>query len=342
MASYQARQRDPLFDSVTQATLERRGKELFGFVLLITAALLSLILWSYTPDDPSWLSVTDAPVANFLGRFGASIASPVMVIVGLGGWAIAAILAVWGVRFVAHAGEERAIPRLIFAPIAVAMASVYVSTHVPGAGWTHSFGLGGLFGDTVLGAILGVIPVKATIGLKIMSLVMAAALLVMAAIVLGLTKLELRQIARFLLFGVIMVYVGLMRVLGLGARGTWAATRKIQVHRAERKEQKQVAKQERRAAKATADQMLLQPVVRRAPQPGGQLRAQPAPVENPPQIDTAPENSGLLSRLPSFLKRTPESPQADPQLYTADEFGDPQIKAKIAHGGSGSHKGRTT
>jgi len=332
MASYQARQRDPLFDSVTQATLERRGKELFGFVLLIMAALLSLTLWSYTPDDPSWLSVTDAPVANFLGRFGASIASPVMVIVGLGGWAVAAILvlAVWGVRFVAHAGEERAIPRLIFAPIAVAMASVYVSTHVPGAGWTHSFGLGGLFGDTVLGAILGVIPVKATIGLKIMSLVMAAALLVMAAIVLGLTKQELRQIARFLLFGVIMVYVGLMRVLGLGARGTWAATRKIQVHRAERKEQKQVAEQERRAAKATADQMLLQPVVRRASQPDGQLRAQPAPAEISPQIDAAPANVGLMSRLPSFLKRTPESPQTDPQLYTAEDFGDPQIKAKIA------------
>ncbi len=30
MASYQARQRDPLLDSDTQAILERRGKELLG------------------------------------------------------------------------------------------------------------------------------------------------------------------------------------------------------------------------------------------------------------------------------------------------------------------------
>jgi len=59
MASYQARQRDPLFDSATQAVLERRSKELVGFVLLVLALVVGLILWSYAPEDPSWLSATD-------------------------------------------------------------------------------------------------------------------------------------------------------------------------------------------------------------------------------------------------------------------------------------------
>ena len=35
MASYQARQRDPLLDQGTQAMLERRGRELMGLVLLL-------------------------------------------------------------------------------------------------------------------------------------------------------------------------------------------------------------------------------------------------------------------------------------------------------------------
>ena len=56
------------------------------------------------------------------------------------------------------AARTARIGRMVFAVIAVAMASVFAATLVPGAGWTHSFGLGGLFGDTVLGALLGVMP----------------------------------------------------------------------------------------------------------------------------------------------------------------------------------------
>jgi S-DNA-T family DNA segregation ATPase FtsK/SpoIIIE len=37
MASYQARQRDPLLDQGTQAMLERRGRELLGLVLVLVA-----------------------------------------------------------------------------------------------------------------------------------------------------------------------------------------------------------------------------------------------------------------------------------------------------------------
>jgi DNA segregation ATPase FtsK/SpoIIIE, S-DNA-T family len=37
MASYQARQRDPLLDHGTQPMLERRGRELLGLVLVLVA-----------------------------------------------------------------------------------------------------------------------------------------------------------------------------------------------------------------------------------------------------------------------------------------------------------------
>ena len=43
--------------------------------------------------------------------------------------------------------------RLIFAPIYVALGAIYAATLAPGSEWieTHSFGLGGLWADQVLG-----------------------------------------------------------------------------------------------------------------------------------------------------------------------------------------------
>ena len=46
MASWNARPRDPLFDSATRANLERRGKELVGLALLGLAASVALMLGS--------------------------------------------------------------------------------------------------------------------------------------------------------------------------------------------------------------------------------------------------------------------------------------------------------
>ena len=335
MASYQARQRDPLFDSDTQAMIERRGKELIGFGLIVLAILVGMILWSYSPDDPSWLSVTDAPAHNLLGRFGASLASPMIVIAGLGAWGICAVLAVWGVRFMAHLGEERAISRTLFAPIAVALASVYASTLVPPATWGHSFGLGGLFGDTVLGAVLGVVPVKAAFGLKILSLVFALAMLAMGAFVLGMTNEELKRFARFMLFGVIMLYAGLMRLLGLGASGTAQGTRRLIKSSLQRRAERRAERKSRVAAVRETPGAHLQepavhraqPVVRRAETPASEapLRAEVVRKDKP----------GLLGRLPGFRKATtaqeaPRSEMPEPELFGAQDMENPDIRSKIA------------
>ena len=88
MASYQAhnsgRRRDPLLDSNTALVLEKRGRELVGVVMVIVGFAVALMIASYSPDDPSWLSATDAPVQNWLGRLGAYIAAPLFMILGLG------------------------------------------------------------------------------------------------------------------------------------------------------------------------------------------------------------------------------------------------------------------
>ena len=73
MASYQARQRDPLLDQNTQASLERRGKELLGGGLVALGVIAAMMLASYSPEDPSWMAASDAPAQNWLGRIGAGL-----------------------------------------------------------------------------------------------------------------------------------------------------------------------------------------------------------------------------------------------------------------------------
>ena len=121
--AYQTR-RDPLFDQGMQVALEKRGRELVGIGLLLAGLMAAAMMLSYSPDDPNWMASTDAPVQNWLGRTGASNAAPLLMIGGWGVLGIAIVLMAWGVRFGLHLGTERALGRLIFAPIAIAFGSM--------------------------------------------------------------------------------------------------------------------------------------------------------------------------------------------------------------------------
>ena len=233
MASLHARQRDPLLDQNTQALLERRGRELLGLAMLFVALAFALMLGSHSADDPGWMVATDEPARNLLGRFGAAASSTLMIIGGKGTWMIPLILGAWGLRFVTHRGADRAVGRIVFAVIAVALGSVYAATLVPGADWPHSFGLVGLFGDTVLGALLGIAPVPAGIGLNLFSLILGGLLIVMSLWVTGFTTTELSMIKRFLINGSIYAYDMLIALAGQG--GQKAATALAQ-HRAQKAE----------------------------------------------------------------------------------------------------------
>ena len=330
MASINQRSRDPLLDSKMQAAIERRGKELIGLILIALGVMAALMVGSYTPDDPNWMVSTDAPVQNLMGRLGAAIAAPLFMIIGWGSWAIALVLIVWGGRLALHRGEERAIGRLIFAPIAIALISIYAATLVPGADWTsvHSFGLGGLFGDTVMGALLTLLPLSSVAGIKILSLVMAVAMLAMLLFVLGCTKAEVTRFTKFLMIGIVMVYAGLMTVLGRAANGTLSTAQSMKERHAERRAEAQAHAAEA-AALAAQQHAAEPPVTRKAP-----LVATPVAPPAPAPESELVSKPGLLASL----IRRPE-PMPDPELIEQDPVpgldgvnapGEDRIKAKIA------------
>jgi DNA segregation ATPase FtsK/SpoIIIE, S-DNA-T family len=345
MASYQARQRDPLLDQGTQAMLERRGRELLGLVLVLVGVGFALMLWSYSPEDPGWMVATEEPAQNLFGRFGAALASTLIILIGKGSWTIPLIFAAWGGRFLLHRGGERAVGRVVFAVIAVAFAAVHCATLVPGDAWTHTFGLGGLFGDTVTGSLLGVIPGSAGFGLKVLSLFTFAGLIAMMLFVTGFDLAELKAIQRFLLLGSVMGYAALRQGLGHGARGALSGAAALQ----DRARARTALSAGSRGYEPPVAMRRDGPVSRRvmppvtgdlAPEPlrASASRAMPVALRSEPrhpvaEPEPAPlkEKLGLLDRLRRKAQREPEpeliefEPTWDPSMPQAD-----RIKARIS------------
>ncbi|MFT3690014.1 DNA translocase FtsK 4TM domain-containing protein [Paenirhodobacter sp.] len=305
MASYQARQRDPLLDRNTQAALERRLREFAGMALVAVGILVAMMLGSYSPDDPSWMAVSDEPVHNWLGRIGAGIASPLYVIIGRGAWLVPAGLIVWGLRCILHRGEERAAQRVVFYPIGIAIASVYAALLVPGEGWGQAFGLGGHFGDMIAGAVLGMSPVSGSFGLKLMSFILAIATVAISLFVLGFDRMELRAITRFLVLGSVAAYENARRLLGQGMQASVLAAEGL----AER----------RRQAKAEAAQRAAELADWQAQQDWGAEGGYEQPAPKPT----------LMARIRRAVEPQYDAPY-EPETYAEPVAPEERVKARIA------------
>ncbi|SEN15880.1 DNA translocase FtsK [Loktanella fryxellensis] len=307
MASYQTRHRDPLLDSETQAALERRSKELLGIALIVVGLIAAMVFFSYSPTDPSWISASDAPVQNWLGLFGAATAAPLMMIVGKGIWALPLVLIGWGARYVLHRGSERALGRVVYVPVVIAVASLYAASVPRGDDWPASFGMGGLFGDTLLGQALLILPLGPVVGVKLLSLLLGAATVALMAFALGFTRPELRIAGRFVLLGAVMLYDMALRAAGQGtARATQAAISargNIAARMADRADA--------RATRAVAQPALTAPVAMPGMKPAQRMTAMPTPALHDPQ-----------RKMPPIIRADGNVSRTAPELELIDDFDD--------------------
>ena len=224
--AYQTKPRDPLLEEHMQAAIQRRGSELIGFALLAIGVLFALILWSYSPDDPNRFNVTSQPAQNMLGEFGAAIASTLILTIGKAAWVIPVFMLTWGLRFILHIGEVRAVSRVIFSPIFAAITAILFAAHVPATTWSHSFGLGGLFGDMALGLLVDLSPLSLGFGVAMITLILGAVFAALGLYVHGFTLPELRIIGRYAVIAIILSYASLVNAFA-------AIVRKIQAYKAQ-------------------------------------------------------------------------------------------------------------
>lgn len=312
--AYQTRQRDPLLDDQTHDMLMRFGQQALGFALLGLGAALAALLWSYAPDDPHFMAATDAVPQNLLGHVGASVAAILIMIMGYGAVLLPIASVVWGIRFLRKSGRERALGRIAFFPIAVALAAIYAASIAPPQGWVHSFGLGGLFGDTVVGALLSAAPMAPQIGLKLIAALAFILCILMSGFVLGVDRAEFRLGLRYFLLGLVATGAfvsGSLRNAGYGAGR--AATELARL------------RQERREAGAAAQSMIADPALRPV-RPLAAQQTQPAPSPAPTR-----RAGGLLARVPMLRAHSaeaaePDNAWQDPEPSSADEE---RIRARI-------------
>ncbi len=315
--AYQTRGRDPLLDSTTQAAIEKRGREMLGIGLIVLGIMATLMIATYSPDDPNWMLATDAPVQNWMGRMGASLAHPLFMIVGRGAWMIPLVLLVWGGRLATHYGSDRAMGRVVFAPIAVALCSVYAATLPQVAGWPHAFGMGGLFGDTVLGMVLTVLPMGAGFGAKILSLLTGIGMLALGSFVLGFTSAELRRGWRFTLVGLVLAYEVLLKVLGRSAAVSLQAARiaqaRVQTSLDNRREQ---ARADRELAQAEAAAVRAVPELTPAQRVAAVVRANPAMPTGRAELPRMMPGQPPVQRAQPAVAQTAPPARAMPPLMT--------------------------
>jgi len=296
--AYQTRQRDPLLDDRTQAALTRLGQQAIGFALLGLGVALAALLFSYAPDDPNFMAATDAVPQNLLGRFGASVAAILMMIMGYGAYLLPVIALAWGLRFLILLGHERVVGRALFIPIAVALASIYAASFSPPEMWVHSFGMGGLFGDTILGAVLNTLPVAPQTGLKLLSAAAFVTGVMLTLYVLGVSRAEFGWGIRFLILG--LLSVGAMVSGGLRSAGQGAG--QAATHLAARRAAL-------RDARATATARMPHGTIpaRLATDPA--LRTVPIVHDDDDdeiEVPQARRVPGLLARMPRFRAREPQ------------------------------------
>src|ERR1700693_5965083 len=80
----------------------RIASEALGVLLVLAGVLAALSLLSYDPRDPNLFSITAggeaASPTNWIGGFGASLASALYALVGFAAWGVSVLLLLWGWR----------------------------------------------------------------------------------------------------------------------------------------------------------------------------------------------------------------------------------------------------
>ena len=165
--------RKPLLPSKSSALLREKFKQFFGIISFLLGGTLILILISYDPTDPSFRSATSSSANNMFGSFGSYLADPLHLAIGLSSYGLSFIFFAWAWRFTFKKSTQNFIQRIIFAPIAIAALSMFLSAHPTVDGWTFSYGLGGVFGDNALSLIIGINILEINRWLKISTIMLA-------------------------------------------------------------------------------------------------------------------------------------------------------------------------
>jgi S-DNA-T family DNA segregation ATPase FtsK/SpoIIIE len=176
-----------------QSFVRRRLSEAAGILLFLTALLVTVLLASYDHEDPSWSHAVDAPVQNWVGPYGASVADVLCQTLGGAALILPFVFFAWSFRLLLNRGLTMLWLRLVLLPPSALLAATALAI-IPAPHWwgLARVGLGGWFGDRILGLLAGTAHLARPLA------AMAAAALVGLSLlyILGLSRRDWRQIGQ--------------------------------------------------------------------------------------------------------------------------------------------------
>jgi len=153
---------------VSRSSKNSAWNEVVAIILLGVGTLFFLALISYNPKDlPSWvpwsyLSPPNKPAQNFIGPFGAILASVFYYLIGAASYFLAGVLLFFGAMKLFHA-NVRLIARLPWTVLFIASGACLLQLQTKHlVGWNHAFNIpgpggwvGSFFGKTLLLTSMG-------------------------------------------------------------------------------------------------------------------------------------------------------------------------------------------
>ncbi len=139
-----------LLPGSVQSGLKNGALRFIGMLCLVGAVAGWMSLGSWSVTDPSMQNLTDAPMQNLLGYYGASVSNLLFQIFGLASIWVFLPLASWGWHLLALKRPDHSVVRLLMWPLSVILLAGALSNISRTETWPLPNGIGGWVGDQVL------------------------------------------------------------------------------------------------------------------------------------------------------------------------------------------------
>ncbi|PPR11064.1 MAG: DNA translocase FtsK [Alphaproteobacteria bacterium MarineAlpha11_Bin1] len=171
------------------AFFKRRAVEIFGVIIFVFGAALTICIIGYDSTDPSWNHAVAREAGNPLGFTGAWIADILIQSIGLSAFLPGLVFMVWGWRVTRHLKMGRFWFRFTSLPVALLLSAMAFAFAGAPEVWPVKVGLGGVTGAVLLKDI---IPLTEAAKLPLWVLVFALAVFAFSALVcaLGISRQE--------------------------------------------------------------------------------------------------------------------------------------------------------
>ncbi len=144
-----------LLPNAVQSGIKNGALRFIGILFLVGAVAGWMSLGSWSVSDPSMQNLTDKPIQNLLGYYGASVSNILFQLFGLASIWVFLPLASWGWHFMALKLPNQSIIRFLMWPFSVVVLSGALSNITRTEAWPLPNGIGGWVGDQVLNYFTG-------------------------------------------------------------------------------------------------------------------------------------------------------------------------------------------